>query len=97
MITAKELSAKKKQRQVRWGDANLNCRILHKRTHHGLSVRDVAEGSGVHPSLVSRAEHNFDLHITAALKIAKFFECSIEELWSELEENSAKRKNGAKK
>jgi transcriptional regulator with XRE-family HTH domain len=93
MQTAKQMSAKKKQRQVRWGDSGLNCRILHKRTLHNLTVRDVAEGTGIHASLVSRAEHNFDLNLTTALKIAEFFECSVEELWSTL----AARKNGAKR
>lgn len=85
MITAKQLAAKKKPRKVRFGDCGLNCRILHLRSHLGLTVRDVATGSGVNESLISRAEHNFDVCMTTALKIAKFFERPLEEIWSELE------------
>lgn len=47
----------------------------------GLTQRDVSVGSGVNNATVADAEAGFEMTLTNALKLAKFFGKPVEELW----------------
>lgn len=58
-----------------------HCNVSFLREQRGLSLRDVEKHSGVpHPTLC-RAEAGLRVNLDAALKIARFFETTVEKLW----------------
>lgn len=58
--------------------------IGRRRASSGLSLRDVAKYTGTQYHALYRAERGRPVSLVSALKIARFFECSVEELFGEL-------------
>lgn len=86
MMTPAEQAAKKKGkkpfRTAKGVDAKLNCRLREFRDALGLSQREVATGADISYAVICRAEHGMEVWVGTALRIAKFFGKSIEEIWS---------------
>jgi DNA-binding XRE family transcriptional regulator len=91
-MTPAEKMAKSIQRSPRKAFRGLprvfSCNIKEKRETLGLSQRDVCRGTGLTVSTVCRVEQGIDLTLTRALKLAKFFGCSIHEIWKFLNESN---------
>ncbi len=94
---AEELAAKLTQegrkrplssRKVRW-----HCHLRRLREKLGLQQQDVARAIGCCNSVVSTAERGHEPVLTNAMKLARFFGKSVEELWQPLEP----QKNGQDK
>lgn len=66
-------------------------RILELRGALGLTTRDVSGATGISNSVICRAEHGMEVWISTALKLAKFFEQPVEQIWGR-----AERKEGGK-
>ena len=58
-------------------------RLAALRMDSGLTVRDMATYSGVSPATISRVEAGKPPDIRTALKLARFFETSVEDLFHE--------------
>lgn len=85
MITATKIAAKKKPKQRKaWRTQTqvFSCKLRSIREHLGLTMREVA-GCGVDIASIARAEQGFEVTLTHALILAKFFEKPIEEIWSQ--------------
>jgi DNA-binding XRE family transcriptional regulator len=83
MITAQDISSKKKPRKLKsWATQKivLNCSMRELRHSMNLTIRDV-ERSGVDKSTIHRAERGFEVHLSHAIQLARFFQKSIEEIW----------------
>ena len=84
MKTASEIAAKKKPKPFRTGKG-VQRRVPNKlaefRKALGLTTRDVTEATGISTSVICRAEHGMEVWISTALKFAKFYEKSVEEIW----------------
>ncbi len=59
------------------------CQMVRMRTELGLSLRDVEAAIGVSNATLSHVERGTDLTLSTAVKIVKFFGCTIEEMWPE--------------
>jgi DNA-binding XRE family transcriptional regulator len=59
-----------------------HCNINFLREQKGLSLRDVEKHSGISHSTLCRAEAGLRVNLDAALRIARFFETSVEKLWT---------------
>lgn len=59
-----------------------NCNLNSLREQKGLSLRDVEKHSGISHSTLCRAEAGLRIKLDAALKVARFFETTVEKLWT---------------
>lgn len=75
----------------------LYCRLRAVREGLGLTLRDVGAATGVHHGVLSRWERGGDATVSLALKVARFFGKSVEELWAPIEAAPAKDKSEATK
>ncbi len=90
MTPAEKLSKKKPTPSAKWGSRRAARRavayphnILRKlRESLGLTQRDVSVGSGTNNATIADSESGFEMTLTTALKLAKFYGKSIEELWT---------------
>lgn len=90
--TAAEMAARKKEQRRRpagWpqngrrysGDAELGQRLWLCRDEHGLTMREVARGSGVSAATISQIEHGQIMpSLRSAVALAAFYETSLDEL-----------------
>ena len=69
--------------QVRKVAAKKRNRVAILRTEGGLGVRELAKYAGVSAATVSRIESGKAPDICSALKLARFFETTVEDLFSE--------------
>jgi DNA-binding XRE family transcriptional regulator len=58
------------------------CSIRKRRTVLGLHLTEVAKAVGLSDGVVSLLERGRDVRLTTAKRLADFFGCTIEELWS---------------
>lgn len=56
-------------------------RLLWMRRRLQLRQVDVANATGIHVGNYVRFEHGREVKLSEALKLARFFGCSIEEIW----------------
>ena len=61
----------------------VKCLIRDKRQPLGLTIAEIANAVGMSGAGLHAVEHGRDCQITTAKKLAKFFGCTIEELWPE--------------
>ena len=61
----------------------LQSTMRNRREQLGLTLHDVAIAVGLSTSTISRLECGRDGWITAAMKLCRFYQCGIEELWRE--------------
>lgn len=59
------------------------CLLMPMREKLGLTIRDVAEGTGIDNVTISAVEHGVNLRLTTARDIAAFFGVTVEEMWPE--------------
>lgn len=59
----------------------LYCCLRSLREKHRLSLRDVAKHSSVSTATLSRMEYGAECELTQALKLANFFETTVEKIW----------------
>ncbi len=62
------------------------CNIKELRETLGLTQRDVANAVGSSGPVIHCAEHGHEIYLSLALKLAKFFGLSVEEIWQPLPE-----------
>jgi DNA-binding XRE family transcriptional regulator len=82
MKTISALKRKPKREPYLLKKGILNSRIRHFRQTNGLTLRDVSKASGVDVATVNRMEFGCETMLSTALKIAKFFEVTVEDLFS---------------
>ena len=82
MSPAEQLAASKTPKNSK--SAIWRCTIVERRKALGLTLRDVAEASGMTNAAVSVIERGQDPMLTTAKKLADFFGVTISELWPEL-------------
>ena len=58
------------------------CGLREQRKRLGLTQRDVADAIGMTVAGLWAIEHGSDPMLTTAKRIADFFGCSIEDMWS---------------
>jgi len=51
------------------------------RLQNGLGMREITKYCGVSPATQSRAEQGRNVEVTTALKLARFYETTVEELF----------------
>jgi len=73
----REPSNAKSVRNVVWV-----CRLREKRRALRLSLDDVAEAVGVSKTALHQIEHGTDPMLTTARRLAGFFGCAVEDLWT---------------
>lgn len=61
--------------------AKLHCCLRSLREKHGLRLREVAKHSGVSHATISRIEGGAECQLSQALKLANFFESTVEKIW----------------
>lgn len=90
-LSPAELASKNKTKRVRGlgGGTNgrkvtWNCKLGEKRFALNLTLRDIEAGADVSSAVLCAIEHGTDPQLTTARRIAKFFGCSVEEMWPEL-------------
>lgn len=81
MTPAEQVAATKAPRGKRTYTAHNSCLVAGHRRQLGLTVRDVAEGTGLSNAFVSQVEHGCEISLTNARKFATFFGKEIDELW----------------
>lgn len=62
--------------------AKLHCCLRSLRHKHGLPLREVAHHSGVSPATISRMEMGMECQLSQAMKLADFFETTVEKIWN---------------
>lgn len=85
-MTPAEICAAKKTKKPRKEtpprrDAMWQCLLFAKRTALGLSMRDVAEATGMSVTGYFQIEHGADPMLTTARMLADFFGEPVETLW----------------
>lgn len=81
MKTVSELPKPKDRGQ--WVDksAVFACSLRNLRERHQLTLRDVAKYSGVSVATIARIEWGAECNLSQALKLAHFFETTVEKIW----------------
>jgi len=85
MLTAAKIASKKKPKKPKlWTSQKkiFNCELRELRVQLGLTMRDVSK-CGVCLATIARAEQGFEIELSHAIMLAKFFEKPIEEIWRE--------------
>jgi DNA-binding XRE family transcriptional regulator len=85
-MTPAEIASKAKGDTKVWGvleNPTWKCALKQKRKQLNLTLLDVEKGCGVNITNLSRIERGSELCLSTAKSIAKFFGCSVEELWPE--------------
>lgn len=90
MKTISKVKPSKKNPTFDEAKREFDTRMRDLRRQHGLSLRDVQRGCDIHPSVLCRAEAGMDVYLTTALRLAKFFETTVEELWSPVKKSETK-------
>lgn len=85
MLTADKVAKRKKPRIYKSlrGEPVFHSELRAMREQWGLSVRDVEKETGVTKSTIFRAEHGMEVELGHALRLARFFSKTIEEIWKE--------------
>jgi DNA-binding XRE family transcriptional regulator len=80
MKTISQLPKKKPLIRLRGA---LLCSLRSLREKHGLTLREVSSHTGVsHPTL-ARMEIGAECYLSHAIKVANFFETTVEKIWDE--------------
>lgn len=79
LAESKKSDARKPGRKVVF-----KCNIIEYRKKLGLTIKDVAKGTGLTRSSISVIERGSDPQLSSVCKIAFFFGVKIEELWPAL-------------
>lgn len=102
MTPAEKMSKGKTPHAVPWGQRQEKRRprvhtprLKERRLALGLTQREVAAGCGVSDPIICEAERGREILLTTALKIARFFGATIEELWPTKVLNGTGKKAGA--
>lgn len=82
MKTISSLKRKTKKVPFLRNKGVLNARVREFRHEHGLTLRDVAKASGVALATLNRMEFGCEVELTSALMVAKFFETTVNDLFS---------------
>jgi DNA-binding XRE family transcriptional regulator len=89
MSAAEVLSRKKatnpRPKPVYSRSPKLNCKVKELRKSLGLTQQDVALAVGVTRPTVWAAERGWEITLTTALAVARFFGRPVEEIWSPLD------------
>jgi transcriptional regulator with XRE-family HTH domain len=80
MIPA-EKSAKQNRKPKTYCRVAWRSELFRIRKSWGLTLRQVAKGTGISISTLNRAERGADIYLSHATKIAKYFGLTILELW----------------
>ncbi len=80
MRTVTSLKAKRPRKVEMMSVLDSNVKAL--RLQHRLTLRDIAKVSGLTSSTISRMEHGCEATLTSALKLAQFFETTVDKLFS---------------
>lgn len=85
MTPAEQLSARLRKRSRPVGGRKVVwcCKLLEKRRALDLSLRDIEAATGINNATLSQTERGADPTLLTAWKIAAFFGCTVEEIWSE--------------
>lgn len=83
MTPAEELSKKLASSKATHRKRTWRTTLLSRRIALGLSQRDVAKAIGVSDASICLAEKGIDLRLGSAMALAKFFGCTVEQLWTE--------------
>ena len=59
----------------------LECQLSELRGALGLSMRDVAAGTGLSDACICDAEHGSEICLTTARRIAAFFGTTVDTIW----------------
>ena len=86
---AEQMAAAKNNTKSVWGTRRASRRpvvfpnntVRTLRESLGLTQRDVSAGSGTNNATVADAEAGFEVSLTTAFKLARFFGKPVEELW----------------
>lgn len=77
---AEQMAAAKKPRGKRTYSAHKPA-LQKMRATLGLTIRDVAEGTGLSNAFICQAERGSEISLTNARKLSTFYGKPIEELW----------------
>ena len=64
------------------------CTLLARRQRLGLSQDDVGAGAGISGAAVSEIERGAGVTLVTARRLAKFFGCTVDELWPRLADDT---------
>lgn len=81
MTPAEQMASTKKPRGKRVYTSHEKCVVGYYRKLLGLTVRDVATGTGLSNAFICQVEHGCEVSLTNARKLATFFGKGIDELW----------------
>lgn len=81
MKTVSQVKVKAKKAPASWRKKVFSCSLRDLRRKHGLTLRDVADETGLSLSTVHTVELGCSPQLLAAMAIAKFFETTVERMF----------------
>jgi len=77
----KTVSQLPKRKPYEHKGATLYCCLRSLREKYSITLREVAKHSGVSHATVSRMESGMECQLSQALKLANFFETTVDKIW----------------
>jgi DNA-binding XRE family transcriptional regulator len=84
MKTISQIKPKRKREPTAWKRLRkgFTCSAHELRERAGLTLRDVAQATGLSTATIQRMELGYECNTSNALVLAKFFETSVEKMFT---------------